>query len=164
MPVTPLHFGPGAFIHAVAPRHVSFLAFCVANVLIDIEPLYYIVTWKYPLHRFFHTYIGATVIMVVTALIFSLALRMALRFRLPNPFDWQNLKPLPVWLGAGFGSYSHIVFDSVMHADIVPLAPFSKNNIIHLALSLNELHIFCILAGLIGCLILIFRHWMRDKI
>lgn len=42
MPVTPFHFGPGALLHATAPRHVSFLAFCGANVLIDLEPLYYL--------------------------------------------------------------------------------------------------------------------------
>ena len=40
MPVTPFHFGPGAALHAVAPKHVSFLAFCAANILIDLESLY----------------------------------------------------------------------------------------------------------------------------
>jgi hypothetical protein len=43
MPITPFHFGPGTAIHAIAPKHVSFLTFCSANVLIDIEPLYYMV-------------------------------------------------------------------------------------------------------------------------
>jgi membrane-bound metal-dependent hydrolase YbcI (DUF457 family) len=51
-------------IHALAPRYVSFLAFCAANVLIDIEPLYYLLTRQYPLHRFFHTYVGASVVAV----------------------------------------------------------------------------------------------------
>ncbi len=44
MPITPFHFGPGAAIHAAAPRCVSFLAFCAANMLIDFEPLYYLLT------------------------------------------------------------------------------------------------------------------------
>lgn len=56
MPITPFHFGPGAAIHALAPKQVSFLAFCVSNILIDIEPLYFMLTDQYPLHRFFsHT-------------------------------------------------------------------------------------------------------------
>ena len=67
MPITPFHFGPGAAIHVVAPRHVSFLAFCAANVLIDIEPLYYMLTHQDRLHRFFHTYVGASLVAVVAS-------------------------------------------------------------------------------------------------
>jgi hypothetical protein len=66
MPITPFHFGPGAAVHAAAPRHVSFLSFCAANILMDVEPLYYRLTGQYPLHRFFHIYIGATLVAVVT--------------------------------------------------------------------------------------------------
>ena len=54
MPITPFHFGPGGVIHALAPKQVSFIAFCAANVLIDVEPLYFMLTHQYPLHRFFH--------------------------------------------------------------------------------------------------------------
>ena len=42
MPITPFHFGPGAALHAISPRHVSFLAFCAANVLTDLESLYFL--------------------------------------------------------------------------------------------------------------------------
>ena len=62
MPVTPFHFGPGAALHSAAPARVSFIAFCVANVLIDGEPLYYMLAGAAWLHRFFHTYIGATLV------------------------------------------------------------------------------------------------------
>jgi hypothetical protein len=60
MPITPFHFGPGALLHAMAPRHVSFIAFCAANVLIDVESLYNLVNQRHPVHAFFHTYAGAT--------------------------------------------------------------------------------------------------------
>lgn len=53
MPFTPFHFGPGAAIHALAPRKVSFIAFVAANVLMDVEPLYYMLTRQDHLHRFF---------------------------------------------------------------------------------------------------------------
>jgi len=163
MPITPFHFGPGAAIHAIAPKHVSFLAFCSANVLIDIEPLYYMVTGQYPLHRFFHTYIGATIIMVATALIFFFALKLASRVRLPNLFQWQSLKPLPIWLGAAAGSYSHIVLDSVMHADIVPLSPFSEINVLYQLVSLGELHLFCVFAAVLGLAILGIRRLLKAR-
>lgn len=163
MPITPFHFGPGAAIHAVAPKHVSFLTFCAANVLIDIEPLYYMLTGQFPLHRFFHTYVGATVIMAVTALIFLVSIKLALRVRLPNLFQWQSLNPFSIWLGAGAGSYSHIVFDSVMHADIVPFSPFSEANVLYQLVSLGELHLFCVISAVLGLVILGVRRLLKAK-
>lgn len=161
MPITPFHFGPGAAIHAIAPKQVSFLAFCTANVLIDIEPLYYMLTRQYPLHRFFHTYIGASIIALATVLIFLAALKLASRFSLPNLFQWQSLNSRAIWLGAALGSYSHIVFDSVMHADITPLYPFSETNVLYQLIPLGTLHLFCIFAAILGLLILGIRQWFK---
>lgn len=163
MPFTPFHFGPGAALHAVAPKHVSFLAFCSANIFIDIEPLYYMLTHQYPLHQFFHTYVGATIIMVVTALIFMLSLKLALRIKLPNLFRWQSLKPIPIWLGAAAGSYSHIVLDSVMHSDIVPLSPFSETNILYQLVPLRELHLFCVFSALAALAVLGVRALLKAR-
>jgi hypothetical protein len=161
MPITHFHFGPGAAMHAIAPKHVSFLAFCAANILIDIEPLYYMVTGQYPLHRFFHTYIGATIVTVLTALIFFVVLKLASHITLPNLLQWQSLSPLPIWLGAAIGSYSHIVFDSVMHSDIAPLAPFSNTNVLYQLVPLAELHLFCLLAAVLGLVILVIRKLIK---
>jgi len=163
VPITPFHFGPGAAIHAIAPKYVSFLAFCSANILIDIEPFYYMATGQYPLHRFFHTYIGATIITVATALIFFAALKLASRVKLPNLFQWQSLNSFPIWLGAAVGSYSHIVFDSVMHSDIVPLLPFSETNVLYQFVSLGELHLFCVFAALSGVVIIGIRRLLNAK-
>ncbi len=163
MPFTPFHFGPGAALHTVAPKHVSFLAFCSANILIDIEPLYYMLTHQYPLHRFFHTYVGATIIMVLTALIFMLSLKLASRLKLPNLFHWQSLKPIPIWLGAAAGSYSHIVLDSVMHSDIAPLSPFSETNALYQLVPLRELHLFCVFSALAALAILGVRGLLKAR-
>ena len=150
MPFTPFHFGPGAAIHSAAPKHVSFLAFCGANVLVDVEPLYYIATDQYPLHRFFHTYVGVTLIIFATVTLFLLIRWMSRMVALPNPFRWQQLPLHSVVLGAAFGGYSHIVLDSVMHADIRPLAPFSSANALYGWISIDHLHWFCVVAGLVG--------------
>jgi membrane-bound metal-dependent hydrolase YbcI (DUF457 family) len=150
MPVTPFHFGPGAVVHAVAPRQVSFIAFCAANVLIDIEPLTYMLTHQYPVHRFFHSYAGATVIWPVTVLLFLLARRLADIVWLPNVFNWKSLSVVRVAVGAALGAYSHIVFDSLMHADMRPLAPFSDANPLLGLVPVSALRWFCIIAGLVG--------------
>jgi membrane-bound metal-dependent hydrolase YbcI (DUF457 family) len=157
MPVTPFHFGPGAAVHALAPRQVSFLAFCAANVLIDVEPLYYMLSEQYPLHRFFHTYVGACLIVLATMAIFAAALLLARRFSLPNPFQWQQLRWLPIGLGAAAGAFSHIVLDSIMHDDIRPWAPFSDANALYGLISLAALHRACLLAALVGLVAMAIR-------
>lgn len=157
MPFTPFHFGPGAALYATAPRHFSFLSFCTANVLIDVEPLYYMLTQQYPLHRFFHTYAGATLILAATFALFVLARWLATFVSILNLFQWQNLKPVPIAIGAAAGSYSHIMLDSVMHGDITPLAPFSEANILLGLISLDALHWSCVAAGLAGVVLLSAR-------
>lgn len=161
MPFTPFHFGPGAAVHALAPKHISFIAFCVANVLIDIEPLYFMLTGGYPLHRFFHTYIGASLIPVTILLLFVIA-RQFQRF-IPNRHAWKTSGIFPVLSGAAIGSYSHIVLDSVMHQDITPFAPFSNVNPLFKMLSINALHGICLSAGAAGFCLLIIRWLLRQK-
>lgn len=163
MPFTPFHFGPGAAIHAIAPKKISFLAFCTANVLIDIEPLYYIRPHQYPLHQFFHTYIGASLVAIATFLLFVAARRFAAHFWLPNPFKWQELGFLPIALGAAVGTYSHIVLDSFMHSDITPLAPFSDSNPLLQVVSLATLHWLCVGSGVAALCLLGFRQLLRGK-
>ena len=158
MPVTPFHFGPGAAFHAAAPRHVSFIAFCGANVLIDIEPLTYMLSHQYPVHRFFHTYIGATLVWPAVIVVFLALLRAATALPLPNIFNWKSLTVARVAAGAALGAYTHIVFDSLMHSDMRPLAPFSDSNPLLGLVPLKALHWFCIIAGMIGLAVTGMRH------
>ncbi len=154
MPITPFHFGPGAAVHSAAPRHASFLSFCAANVLVDLEPLYFMLTGQAHLHRFFHTYIGATVVASATVLLFLGAERIPL---IPNLFGWRQLGTRAIAVGAFLGTYSHIVLDSVMHADIRPLAPFSDANGLLGIVSLRALHLFCLGAGAAGVAVVLAR-------
>jgi len=163
MPFTPFHFGPGAVIHAAAPRRVSFIAFVAANVLIDVEPAYYMLTGQDTLHRFFHTYVGASVVAVATVLLFLLARKAALSAPLPNLLRWKELNLAQVIAGAAAGAYSHIVLDSVMHADIRPWAPFSQANALCLLVSIDALQDFCIGAGAVAVVILAGRQLLRTR-
>lgn len=163
MPFTPFHFGPGAALHALSPKCISFLAFCAANVLIDIEVLYFMLTRQYPLHRFLHTYIGASLIVAGTLALFAASRWLAARVSLPNPFEWQQLTPWPVVLGAATGAYSHIVLDSIMHADIAPFAPFSDVNPMLDAVPLGALQGFCLAAGMVGLSVIGIRRLLRKE-
>jgi membrane-bound metal-dependent hydrolase YbcI (DUF457 family) len=155
MPFTPFHFGPGALVHSAAPQHLSFLAFCGANVLVDVEPLYYMLTDQYPIHRFFHTYVGATIAGLVFVLLFALARRFAMP--LLRILRLEDLRVRAVALGAFAGTYSHVLFDSMMHPDMRPFAPFSDANPLLTAVSLRVLHGFCLIAGVAGLAIIFAR-------
>lgn len=157
MPITPFHFGPGAALHAIAPRYVSFLAFCAANVLMDVEPLYFMLTDQFPFHRFFHTYVGATVILAVTAGLFKVARQLDSVAPLPDFFSWRELMLRQVLIGAALGSYSHIVLDSLMHPDMRPFAPVKDSNPLLHAVSLSTLYWACLVAGIVGLVLLGIR-------
>lgn len=161
MPITPFHFGPGAALQVVAPQYVSFIAFGAVNVVIDIESLYNMLNDRYPIHAFLHTYVGATVAIAITIAMFLLALKVARAWRLPNPFNWQSLSLVQIVVGAVLGGYSHVVLDSVMHADIRPLLPFSSSNELLGYVPIGMLHLFCAgmaVVGLVGWLYRRFVH------
>lgn len=159
MPITPFHFGPGALVHAVAPRHVSFLSFCAANVLIDFESLYNLIYQRHPVHAFFHTYVGATLVIIAVVLLFLSLRAFASRFWLPNFFRWRGLSSKQVAIGAALGAYSHVVLDSVMHSDIQPLLPFALSNGLLGAIPLSALHLTCLVLGALGGAVVAVR-WL----
>lgn len=162
MPITPFHFGPGAALHALAPRYVSFLSFCAANVLIDVESLYNLVKGRYPVHAFLHSYLGATLVIAAVALLFVGARWFAHRFWLPDLLRWRRLSLTQVAVGAGLGAYSHVALDSVMHHDMQPLAPFAAGNGLLGLVSLETLHLACVILGVLGLLGIAVR-WLLSE-
>jgi hypothetical protein len=170
MPFTPFHFGPGALIKACAPRHVSFTVFAFTQVLIDVEPLYFMLRGEYPVHRFFHSYLGATLVVFAAYFLgrpiagIALALlRAQLKPAIASLVEaGRSILRIPALIGAVTGAYSHVLLDSIMHADVHPFAPFSESNPVLLAISIAELHMYCAVAGLLGSVGLGFW-WLVSK-
>lgn len=171
MPFTPFHLGPAAALKAAAPRHLSFTIFGFSQVLIDLEPLYYILRHEAILHRFFHTYVGATLVglaaVVLGRPVCQWLLMIWLRLwhgkrQTPDAARVASRIPLGAAVaGAFLGVYSHVVLDSIMHADIRPLAPFSQANPLFRVLSLDALHQLCLGAGILGLVVLAVRMRMQ---
>jgi hypothetical protein len=162
MPFTPFHFGVGAGLHSAAPRHVSFLAFCAANVVVDFETLYYLTTGQFPYHRFFHSFAGMSFVIAATIGLFAAALWLATKVELPNLFGWQQLTMMPISVGAGLGGYTHVVLDSIMHSEIRPFAPFDDSNPFFGIVRLDVLHWACMAAGVAGLAVLGIRELMKE--
>lgn len=149
---------------ALFPRHFSFSVFCAAQVLTDVEPGYFLLRGEYPVHRWAHTYLGAIGVAVLTVTITG----PLVRWLHPKLAAFPAL-PLSRWIGASdhswrvitasalIGTLSHVLLDSVMHADARPFAPFSASNPFLGSIGIVSLHYGCIACGLIAYVYASFR-------
>ncbi len=161
MPITPFHFGPGLAVKAFAPRNFSWSAFAAAQVVIDCETLYNILTRQYPLHRGMHTFIGATAVGFVTGAALAAVVRGLPRLRRAAdgwvPSMRSEISARGLLIGGMIGGASHPLLDGMMHADIRPFAPWTDANPLLGAVGLGALHLGCMIAGTAGVVLM----WMR---
>ncbi len=158
MPLTPFHMGPGLAIKSVAGDRFSLLMFGLAQVAIDIEPAIAMIRDSGVLHGWTHTYLGATAIGAIVVVLGRPAclaiLRRWNRELIRHQLDWlaspEHLSWRAAAAGAFLGAYSHVALDSVMHADMRPLAPFADANALLRFVSFDALHVACAVAGIAG--------------
>jgi hypothetical protein len=164
LPFTPFHFGPGLLCKGLAPRWCSWTAFVASNVIIDCESLYYLVRREYPVHRELHTFVGATLVALVTIGLL-LAIRRILSRRwldARGPTVRAELSTLGIAVGAMLGALSHPVLDGLMHRDIEPFAPWTAENPLRDVVELGALHLGCAVAGLVGAVLLVVSY-VRER-
>jgi membrane-bound metal-dependent hydrolase YbcI (DUF457 family) len=158
VPFTPFHMGPALAFKALAGRRFSVLVFGLAQVAMDIEPLIGMLSGWEVLHGWTHTWLGATLIGLLVAAAAPPLARLILaswnRFLEGQGLPWLASPPvisrMAAASGAMLGTWSHVLLDGVMHADMHPLAPWSKDNLLLGALPTGELHLFCVGAGIVG--------------
>jgi membrane-bound metal-dependent hydrolase YbcI (DUF457 family) len=144
VPFTPFHLGPGLALAGLG-RWVDFWAFAAANVLIDLESGWNLWRGAFPVHRFFHTFAGAALVIAPAA-----ALAVAFTWFGARLAGTRRSSVGSAAVGAALGAMSHVVLDSIMHGDMRPLAPWSDENPLLGTLSLGALHNGCLLAGAVG--------------
>lgn len=155
MPFTPFHMGPGMAVKAVGRRHFSLMVFGFNQIAMDIEPLVHMIRGDAVLHGFTHTYLGATLIAMISIVIGRPVCQYILNTLIAEDDDIRLSRHReifwPAAVIAGFvGSYSHVFFDSLMHADMHPFAPFSKSSgLLHL-IPVRTLHVACVVSGVVG--------------
>jgi membrane-bound metal-dependent hydrolase YbcI (DUF457 family) len=136
----------------------SWSAFAAAQVLIDCETLYYLVRQEYPVHRFFHSFLGATAAGLVAAILCLVIVRAStVRFPwLISPLVGSTsiargeFSSLGVLLGGFIGGVSHPFLDGIMHRDVRPFMPWSDNNPFLGLIGVVQLHLGCSAAALLG--------------
>jgi membrane-bound metal-dependent hydrolase YbcI (DUF457 family) len=158
MPFTPFHIGPGILVKALLQGSFSLMVFGWTQIIMDIQPLVVLLTGEGHLHGFSHTYIGATLIGLGSALTGKYVAEFGLRLidqRRYLPIGWSV-----AIISAFIGSYSHVLLDSLMHADLAPFAPFMTINSFLDVVSVEALHKFCLYSGIFGAgLYFSVAHW-----
>jgi hypothetical protein len=153
------------FGKSLITRHFSWLAFVASQVIIDFETLYYLLAHAYPVHRFFHTFLGATLAGAATGVVI-IGLRLLIEKHSPSFRAFvAGLRPSlrseftngGLLVGALMGGVSHPVLDGIMHRDIHPFAPWAGENPLLQIISVGTLHLGCLLFGLIGLAVVILR-------
>ncbi len=168
MPITPFHFGSGLLLKAYLPTQVSWVVFVIANLLIDVEPILWFVITGVPAHRELHSYLGAACVAAVSVWPGRVAgefwLRWWNRQLSPSQARWlgtsAHIALSAAVAGALLGSSTHILQDSVMHADLQPFWPWSDSNDLLNRMPLDVLHGLCIVAALWGGLRLALMAWV----
>jgi len=127
MPFTPFHLGPALFLGLLLFKLVDFPTLLIASVILDLEPLTVLVLGlNYPLHGFFHSFLGGTIVAVVLGLVmFRLSGRVRGVMKLLALE--QSSSHQAIMLGSFLGVYSHILLDAPLYADIRPFFPFDAN-------------------------------------
>jgi len=154
MPFTPFHFGPGLAFKAIGGKRFSFLVFAGSQILMDIEPLIGILQHKPILHGYTHTLLGAFIIGTFAGIMGKAICPFLFRIMaIPHrPYTW-----LASLAGAYIGTFSHILLDAIMHADMSPWWPIAPGNQLLRVISVEQLHVACLIAGIIGIIGIIVR-------
>lgn len=162
MPFTPFHMGPGILVKALLQGSFSLMVFGWAQIIMDLQPLFVMISGEGHLHGFSHTYIGACLLAIFSALSGKYLSEIGL-FILGINSQWQiKIAWWVALLSAFIGTFSHVLLDSIMHADLEPFFPFISDNALLSFISIQALHKFCIYSGMIGGIVYFAVSWIRQ--
>ncbi|WP_293268615.1 zinc dependent phospholipase C family protein [Neptunomonas sp.] len=161
MPFTPFHMGPGIVVKALLQGSFSLMVFGWAQIVMDIQPLIVLISGEGHLHGFSHTYIGATLLALFSALSGKYLSEIGL-FALGLNNQWQvKIKWRVSFLSAFIGTFSHVFLDSIMHADVEPFFPLTTDNLFLGLISVESLHKACLYSALVGGLLYFLLNWVQ---
>jgi len=157
MPFTPFHWGPALLIGLFLFSVFDLPTLLVSSVILDVEPLYVLMFGApLPLHGFFHSYLGASILGVLVAVVLyplrGLSNRIMAAFRLPQKAS--SLRKL--LLTSLFGVYSHVFLDSFLYGEMMPFYPLEANLFFGVVSSPGTYE-FCRVSFLLGFVLYIFR-------
>ena len=146
MPLTPFHFGPGLLIAVIFLRRLDLITVLIASVIVDIEPFIVLLFGlNYPLHGFFHSFLGGSLVAIVLA---------GFIYHVYRYFEKKVLLRKIV-ISSFAGVHLHILLDSFLYLDIKPFY-LSGINPFYGLVSSSQVYMFCVVSFIIGSVAIIY--------
>jgi len=158
MPLTPFHLGPALILGLIFLRYVNLPTFLVANVIVDIEPMFIMLfNLCYSHHQFLHTFLGGTIVALILTWIMN-----DIRGRLSPLLMFFKIEQKPTFwsilIASIFGTYTHILLDSRMHEDVRPFYPLDVNPFLNGSISsVLDVYMLCMWSFIGGLIIYTVR-------
>jgi membrane-bound metal-dependent hydrolase YbcI (DUF457 family) len=161
VPFTPFHLGPAFLFGLVLSAAFDLPALLVASVIPDLEPfcvLYFHVS-GYPLHGFFHSYLGSSIFAFAVILMVypfrGLLDRIMTAFRIPQKSSFKKI------LFTSFvGVYFHVFLDSFLYEEMMPFYPLQGNPFFNSSSAFGSYSVvygFCGLTALLGIALYFYK-------
>jgi hypothetical protein len=157
MPFTLFHLGPALFLGEVFKRQADLISILLGSIIVDVRAAYCLFAGCRPLHGPLHTFLGATLIALLLAwVVFSHRIRLQrvtdrIRIRQAHSF-------MPVLAGSLIGTWSHVLLDSFLYMDIMPLWPLTSNPLLGM-LDPGTVYLMCLLFFLPAAGSYCYRYW-----
>lgn len=163
MPFTPFHMGPGVFVKALLQGSFSLMVFGYTQIIMDLQPLFVMVSGDGHLHGFSHTFVGATLIALFSALSGKYLSEFGLKIIYRREERVFKITWLVAVISAFIGSYSHVLLDGIMHSDVEPFFPLNKVNPLLGIVSISTLHTLCLASGIVGGVMFYVISWVHTR-
>lgn len=160
MPFTPFHLGP-AFLFGLAFSPIfDLLTLVTASVIPDVEPFCVLLfNLSAPSHGFFHSYLGASILAVLAAVIVysleDMLTNIMLKFQVSQKSSFKKI------LFTSFaGAYFHVFLDSLLYSEMKPLYPLQGNlfvGVIPIHIAYGVVYGFCGISLIFGVVLYVYK-------
>ena len=155
MPFTPFHLGTALFLGEIFEKRINMAAIMLGSIIVDIRATYCFFTGCQPLHGPLHTYLGATLLALLVVIgIYGgrhILEKITLRLRMKQDYSLYS-----IIAGALIGTWSHVLLDSFLYTDIIPLWPLELNPFYGI-LSFSLVYSVCIGCFVLGSFIFFYK-------
>ena len=149
--------GPSLLIGLIFFPYLFIPSILLGSIIVDLEPLTFLILDLPVLHLFFHTFLGATIMAILVAVGFYL-LRGAFEKLMVIFLIPQTASPVKITVAAFIGAYSHIILDGFLYPEMQPFWPILGNPFLGLVSS-SSVYLFCVLCFVIAIPIYIIQIW-----
>ncbi len=158
MPFTPIHFGFAIFLFSILP-FMDPIALLIGVVIIDLEPIFYLITGIGQMHGIMHSTLGVLVFFIPTTFISWLCYKfIKLERFLPKFNIYFSL------LSGIIGLFSHVIFDGILYSEIMFLYPFSNQvGMLYNIIPFSTVYWILGIMFPVGIVILGLRYFLRQR-